>query len=468
MNEKQYDLAVLGGGPGGYVAAIRGGQLGWSVACVDENSNLGGTCLRVGCIPSKALLESSEKYAEAGTALADHGVIVRDVQLDLAAMHRRREEIVTTLASGVASLLKQNGVTRIQGRGRLAGPGKLHVDESGGESLIHTKRILIGTGSVPASLKGIDLDGDRIGTSTEALTYSEVPQHLVVIGAGYIGLEMGSVWSRLGATVTVLEALDRILPGMDAELAGAMQKILEKQGLEFRLGARVERAVVKQDHCELECAGAETIQCDRVLVAVGRVPNTKGIGLETVHIEVDESGEIPVSDDFRTTAEGVYAIGDCIHGPKLAHKASHEALAFVDGLVGGHRQVNYETIPGVVYTHPELATVGKTEEQLVKDGHQYRKGVFPFQASGRAHTLGQTEGRVKILADAATDRILGVHILGPRAGDLIAEAAASMEFGASAEDLAHVCHAHPSLSESLGEAALGIGDRAIHLLNRRK
>ena len=364
--DREYDLVILGGGPGGYVAAIRAGQLGWSVACVDENANLGGTCLRVGCIPSKALLESSEKYAEAGTGLADHGVIVGDVQLDLAAMHRRRAEIVATLAKGVASLLKKNGVTRIQGRGRLAGPGKLHLEGSDGESEIHAKRILIATGSLPASLAGIDLDGDRIGSSTEALTYTEVPKHLVVIGAGYIGLEMGSVWSRLGSKVTVLEALDCILPGMDSELARAMQKILEKQGLEFRLRARVEQVVVKGEHCELECAGAETIQCDRVLVAVGRVPNTTGIGLETLDIEVDESGQIPVSDNFQTTAEGIYAIGDCIHGPKLAHKASHEALACVDGLVGGRWQVNYDTIPGVVYTHPELATVGKTEEQLAK------------------------------------------------------------------------------------------------------
>jgi dihydrolipoamide dehydrogenase len=468
LDEQVFDLAVLGGGPGGYVAAICAAQYGLSVVCVDENSKLGGTCLRVGCIPSKALLESSEKYAEAKTGLAEHGVMVGDVQFDLAAMHRRREAIVATLASGVASLLKQNGVTRIQGRGRLTAPGKLLVEATEGESTISAKRILIATGSVPASLTGIELDGDLIGSSSEALAYAEVPQHLVVIGAGYIGLEMGSVWSRLGAKVTVLEALDCVLPGMDTELAQAMRRILEKQGIEIRLGVRVERAVNEGGRCTLECAGSETIRCDRVLVAVGRVPNTRGIGLEAIGVEVDDAGEIPVSDTFQTTVEGIYAIGDCIRGPKLAHKASHEALACVEGMVGGHGRVNYDTIPGVVYTHPELATVGKTEEQLRERGHKYQKGVFPFQASGRARTLGQTEGRVKILADATTDRILGVHILGPRAGDLIAEAAAAMDFGASAEDLAHVCHAHPTLAESLGEAALGIADRAIHMVNRRK
>ncbi len=278
---------------------------------------------------------------------------------------------------------------------------------------------------------------------------------------------MGSVWSRLGAKVTVLEALDRILPGMEAELAQAMQKILEKQGLEFRLGVRVERAVNEGEHCTLDCGGSETIRCDRVLVAVGRVPNTHGIGLEAVGVKVDDVGEIPVSDTFQTMVEGIHAIGDCIRGPKLAHKASHEALACVEGTVGGHGGVNYDAIPGVVYTHPELATVGKTEEQLRENGHQFLKGVFPFQASGRARTLGQTEGRVKILVDAVTDRILGVHILGTRAGDLIAEAAAAMKFGASAEDLAHVCHAHPTLAESLAEAALAVAARAIHMAKRR-
>ncbi len=467
MTTQEYDLAVLGGGPGGYVAAIRAAQLGMRVVCIDENSRLGGTCLRVGCIPSKAMLESSEKYAEAKSDLADHGVLVGDVQLDLAAMHRRREEIVKTLAGGVDNLLRQNKVTRMHGHGRLTGLGSLNITSVDEQRTVRATRILIATGSRPAPLSGIELDGACIGTSTEALAYDEVPQHLVVIGAGYIGLEMGSVWSRLGARVTILEALDRILPGMDLELAQAAQKVFQKQGLEFQLAARVRHARVQEAQCTVECEGADPIRCDRVLLAVGRVPNTDRLGLETVGVEVDDRGEIPVSDTFQTTAETLYAIGDCIRGPKLAHKASHEAIACVEGMAGGHGHVNYDTIPGVVYTHPEIATVGKTEEQLKESGCEYRKGLFPFQASGRARTLGETEGQVKILADAHTDRLLGVHIFGPRAGDLIAEAAAAMEFGASAEDLSHVCHAHPTLAESIGEAALGVADRAIHVVNRR-
>jgi dihydrolipoamide dehydrogenase len=468
VTEQNFDLAVIGGGPGGYVAAIRGAQLGMSVVCVDENPLMGGTCLRVGCIPSKAMLESSEKYAEAKKGLADHGIVVEGVQLDLAAMHKRRKKIVKILSGGVDALLKQNGVARVHGHGRIAGPGTVNVSTPDGAVPIRAARILIATGSRPAPLKGVELDGDRIGTSTEALAYGEVPQHLVVIGAGYIGLELGSVWNRLGAQVTVLEALDRILPGMDLEMAKAAQKVFKKQGLEFRLGARVQRATVEGDQCTVECEGAEPIQCDRVLLAIGRVPNSDSIGLETVGIEVDPRGEIPVSDGFQTSAEGVYAIGDCIRGPKLAHKASHEGIACVEAMANGHGHVNYDTIPGVVYTHPELATVGKSEEQLKESGIEYRKGMFPFQASGRARTLGETDGRVKILADATTDRVLGVHIFGARAGDLIAEAAAAMEFGASAEDLAHVCHAHPTLAESLGEAALGVAGRAIHMAARRK
>jgi dihydrolipoamide dehydrogenase len=381
-------------------------------------------------------------------------------------MHRRRDKIVKTLAAGVASLLKQNGVTRVHGRCRLTGPGRLNVESADGPRPARARRILIATGSRPAPLKGVALESDRIGTSTEALAYADVPRHLVVIGAGYIGLEMGSVWSRLGARVTVLEALDRILPGMDLELARAAQKVFERQGLVFQLGARVRRAAVEGDRCTVECEGADPIRCDRVLLAVGRVPNTDDIGLDSAGIEVDERGEIPVSDSFQTAAENVYAIGDCVRGPKLAHKASHEAIACVEGIVRGHGHVNYDTIPAVVYTHPEIATVGKTEEQLKDSAREYRKGSFPFQASGRARTLGQTDGQVKILADARTDRILGVHVLGPRAGDLIAEAVAAMEFGASAEDLARVCHAHPTLAESLGEAALGVAHRAIHMVNR--
>jgi len=463
VTEQTCDLAIIGGGPGGYVGAIRAAQLGMSVVCIDRNSSLGGTCLREGCIPSKVMLESSEKYAEARTQLADHGVLVRDVQLDLPALHQRRKKIVQTLAVGVAALLKQNGVTVLQGQGRLDGPGSVRVAGPSGEQAIRAARVLIATGSLPAPLKGVELDGDRIGTSTQALAFPEVPQHLVVIGAGYIGLEMGCVWHRLGARVTMLEALDRILPGMDQELARAAQAVFEKQGLEFRLNTRVRRAAVDGGRCVVECEGAEPITCDRVLLAVGRVPNTGDIGLDSVGIQTDGRGEIPVADDFQTRAENVFAIGDCVRGPKLAHKASHEAIACVERIVTGHGHVNYDTIPGVVYTHPEIAGVGKTEEELRASGREYRKGEFPFQASGRARTLGETNGRVKILADLHTDRILGVHIFGPRAGDLIAEAVAAMEFGASAEDLARICHAHPTLAESLGEAALAVAGRAIHM-----
>jgi dihydrolipoamide dehydrogenase len=392
--------------------------------------------------------------------------VVGDVQLNLEAMHQRRESIVANLADGVAALLKQNKVQQFQGRGRLAGPGKVEIAVGEQTQTVGAKRVLLATGSVPATLPNVKPDGDRIGTSSEALAYREVPEHLVVIGGGYIGLELGSVWRRLGARVTVLEALDRILPGMDGDLAKNALKMLRKQGLEFQLGARVERVDVDPQQCRVICQDAEPLVCCRVLLAVGRVANTDGIGLDTVGVETDERGEIQVSENFETTASGVYAIGDCIRGPKLAHKATHEGIACVEGIVNGYGHVNYDTIPGVVYTHPEIASVGKTEEQLREAGVEFRKGMFPFQASGRARTLGQTEGLVKVLADAQTDRILGVHIVGPRAGDLIAEAAAAMEFGASAEDLAHVCHAHPTLAEALGEAALGSARRAIHMVNR--
>jgi dihydrolipoamide dehydrogenase len=463
MTRDAYDLIVIGGGPGGYVAAIRATQLGMSVACIDENAQLGGTCLRVGCIPSKALLESSRHYDQARHGFAPHGVLVGDVRLDLIAMHQRKSQIVKKLAGGIDGLFKQARVTRLQGRGRLTEPGRVLVVGLDGERSLAAKHVLIATGSRPAPLAGVALDGDRIGTSTEALAYSEVPKQLVVIGAGYIGLELGSVWSRLGAKVTVLEALDRILPGMDLDLARNAQQLFEKQGISFQLGARVENATVAKGKCMVRCSGAETLACSRVLVAVGRRANTEDLGLETVGISPDERGEIPVGDNFATSAPGVYAVGDCIRGPKLAHKASHEALACIDALAGRHAQVNYDTIPGVVYTHPEIASVGRTEQQLQEEGREYRSGVFLLQASGRARTLGETDGSVKILADAHTDRILGVHVLGPHAGDMIAEATAAMEFGASAEDLAHVCHAHPTLAESLGEAALAVHRRAIHL-----
>ena len=468
MEAKKHDLVVIGGGPAGYVAAIRAAQLGLDAACVERERLLGGTCLRQGCIPSKALLESSHLFAEARHGLADHGVNVKNVQLDLDAMMKRKQRIVRALAGGVDSLLKQNRVTRYLGRGRLDGPGRTIVEQKEGQVLLEAPGVLLACGSKSAVLPGIELDGDRIGTSTEALTYAEVPERLLVIGAGTIGLELGSVWRRLGAEVIVLEALDRILPGMDDEIAKTAHKIFEKQGIQFDLGVRVEGAEVQDGRVVVARKGQEPIACDRLLVAVGRVADTECLGLDTVGVEPTERGEIGVDEAFQTSAEGVFAVGDCIRGPKLAHKATHEAVACVERMVTGYGRVNYETIPSVVYTHPEIATVGKTEQQLRESGREYRRGKFPFRASGRARTLGEADGTVKILADRETDRILGVHILGPRAGDLIAEAAAAIEFGASSEDLAHLCHAHPTLAESLGEAALDVDSRALHLPPRKK
>jgi dihydrolipoamide dehydrogenase len=456
-----FDLIVIGAGPGGYVAAIRAAQLGLNVACVEKEPALGGTCLRIGCIPSKALLDSSQRYAEVLAGLGAHGIKTGPVTLDLEAMLKRKDAVVATLTRGVEGLLKKNKIARFAGRGRLAGRGRVIV-EGGNPAELEAKNTLIATGSIPASLPGVELDGDRIGTSTEALSYPTVPEHLVVIGAGYIGLELGSVWRRLGARVTVLEFLDRILPGMDSEIAAEARKIFEKQGLEFRLKSKVTAVRVNDGRCVVECEAAESITCDRVLVAVGRVPNTKGLGLENVGIQPDAKGRIPVQENFRTAAEGVFAIGDVIGGPMLAHKAEEEGIACAEFIATGHGHVNYDAIPGVVYTEPEIASVGKTEDELRENGVAYRKGVFPFRANGRALTVGHVEGRIKMLADAKTDRVLGVHILGPHAGDLINEAAAAIAFAASSEDLARTCHAHPTLAEALREAALAVDDRAIH------
>ena len=462
---KEHDLVVIGAGPGGYVAAIRAAQLGLNVACVELEKALGGTCLRIGCIPSKALLESSEHYAAARASLAEHGVRCGKVELDLKAMMQRKERVVSTLTKGVEALFKKNRITRYNGLGHIAGPGRVAVEQPRGEVIeeLRTKHIIIATGSVPATLPGVEQDGDRIGTSTEALSYPEVPGHLVVIGAGYIGLELGIVWRRLGAKVTVLEYLDRILPGTDAEIADEARKLFEKQGIEFRLGARVTAARPREGHCVVECAGAEPLTCDRVLEAVGRVPNTSGLELESVGIALDEKRRIPVDEHFATVVPGIYAIGDVIRGPMLAHKAEDEGIACAEHIATGYGHVNYDAIPGVVYTEPEIAGVGKTEEQLKEAGVAYRKGVFPFRGNGRARALGHVDGKVKILANAKTDRILGVHIIGPRAGDLIAEAAVAIEFGASAEDLARCSHAHPTLAEAVKEAALATAGRALHV-----
>lgn len=465
---QKFDLVVIGAGPGGYVAAIRAAQLGLKVACVELEEALGGTCLRVGCIPSKALLEATERFHEAKHTFGSFGIRLPKVELDLPTMLSRKEAVVKGLTTGVAGLFKKNKVTRFHGLGRLVSSegGVIRVQvvaQDGAETPLEAARVLIATGSRVAPLPGVELDGDKVGTSTEALSYPSVPKHLVVIGAGVIGLELGSVWSRVGAKVTVLEYLDRILPGMDAEIAKEAQKLFEKQGLEFRLKTRVTGAKATSKGASVSIDGAEPIECDRVLLAVGRVPNTDGLGLDAIGLKTDERGRIPVGDHFETSVPGVYAIGDVIRGPMLAHKAEEEGIACVEHLVTGYGHVNYAAIPSIVYTHPEIATVGATEEELQAQGVEYKKGSFPFLGNGRARALGNTDGRVKVLADAKTDRVLGVHIIGNRAGDLIAECAVSIEFGASSEDIARACHAHPTLSEAVKEAALAVDKRAIHI-----
>lgn len=459
----RHDLVIIGAGPGGYVAAIRAAQLGLNVACVEEAPALGGTCLRIGCIPSKALLESSERFSEAKDKFAAHGILCEGLKLDLPAMLRRKDQIVTTLTRGVEALFKKNKITRYLGHAQIEGTGSVTVQGPAGPSSLKARSILVATGSKPATLPGVALDGDRLATSTEALAYPKVPEHLVVIGAGYIGLELGSVWRRLGARVTVLEYFDRILAGLDAEIAAEAKKLFEKQGLEFRLGCKVTGARVENERCVVNVDGQEPINCDRVLIAVGRVPNTQGLGLENAGVALDKKGTIAIDGHFATSVPGIYAIGDVIAGPMLAHKAEEEGIACVEHLVTGHSHVNYDAIAAVVYTQPEIAAVGRTEEQLKEAGVDYRKGVFPFRGNARARTLGQVEGSIKLLADAKTDRLLGAHILGPHAGDLINEAATAIAFAATSEDLARTCHVHPTLGEALREAALAVAGRAIHI-----
>lgn len=448
----QHDLLVIGAGPAGYIASIRAAQLGLNVGCIEKDPALGGTCLRVGCIPSKALLESSEKFLEAGKSLASHGVKTAGVELDLPTMLKRKDGIVKGLTDGIAFLFKKNKVTRYNGEAQFIAPHKIKV----GEDTIEALYILIATGSKPALLRGIEMDYDLIGTSTEAINYPTVPAKLVVIGAGAIGLELGSVWNRLGSDVTVLEFLPAILPGFDKEIADEALKIFKKQGLKFKLGTKVTSAKVVDGKVHIEIEGAEPMVADRLLVAAGRQPNTEGLGLEHAGLSLDERGRIPVNAHYETSVGGIYAIGDVIVGPMLAHKAEEEAVACVEGIVTGYAHVNYDAIPGVVYTEPEIATVGKTEEQLKELGIEYKKGSFPFIANARARALGATDGKVKILAHATTDRILGIHIIGARAGDLIAEAVTAIEFGASSEDLRRTSHAHPTLAECLKEAAYAV------------
>ncbi|WP_019013156.1 dihydrolipoyl dehydrogenase [Elioraea tepidiphila] len=464
MAEKSFDVIVIGAGPGGYVCAIRAAQLGLSVACVEMRETLGGTCLNVGCIPSKALLQSSEKFAEAGHALADHGVRVDGVSLDLARMQARKGEVVKANVDGVAFLFRKNKVTWLKGKGRIAAPGRVEV---AGETYA-AKHIVIATGSESVPLPGVEIDERTVVTSTGGLALDRVPGHLVVIGGGYIGLELGSVWRRLGAKVTVVEFLDRIVPTMDGEVAKQFQRILAKQGLVFRLGTKVTGARKGDEGVTLTVESAkggkaEEIVADVVLVAIGRRAYTEGLGLAEVGVQLDERGRVKTTNGFATSVPGIWAIGDVIAGPMLAHKAEDEGVALAETLAGQHPHVNYEAIPGVVYTWPEVASVGATEEELKSRGVAYKAGRFPFSANGRARAMGETDGFVKILADAATDRLLGAHILGPDAGTLIAELALAIEFGASSEDVARTSHAHPSLNEAVKEAALAAHGKPLHL-----
>ncbi len=464
-----YDLVVIGSGPGGYVAAIRAAQLGLRTACVEKSPTLGGTCLNIGCIPSKALLQSSEHFDEARHGLARHGVKVTGVELDLPAMMAQKDKVVHDNTAGVAFLFKKNKVDWVKGTARIAAPDLVEVTlADGGENRLKARNILVATGSEVTPLPGIAIDEHRIVSSTGGLSLPEVPGRLVVIGGGYIGLELGSVWRRLGSAVTVVEFLDRILPGMDGEVSKMMQRLLQRQGMEFRLGMRVTAAAAGDGGVALTLepakgGAAETLAADAVLVAVGRRPYVEGLGLAAVGVALDDRGRIKTDAHFATSVPGIYAIGDVIAGPMLAHKAEDEGVAVAEILAGQAGHVNYDAIPGVVYTWPEAASVGKTEEELKAAGIAYRSGKFPFSANGRARAMAMTDGFVKILAHAATDRILGAHIVGPNAGDLIAEIVIGMEFAAAAEDIARSSHAHPTLSEAIKEAALAVDGRAIHI-----
>jgi dihydrolipoamide dehydrogenase len=463
-----YDLVVIGTGPGGYVCAIRAAQLGMKVAVVEKRATHGGTCLNVGCIPSKALLHASEAYAEAGHGFADMGIKVKP-ELDLAAMLAFKDQGVKGNVDGVAFLLKKNKIDHFHGTGRILGSGKVEVTFINGEKqVVEAKAIAIATGSEVAHLPGVVIDEKRIISSTGALSLPQVPKRLVVIGAGYIGLELGSVWSRLGAQVTVVEMLDRLAPGLDGEVAKQLQRVLTKQGLTFKLGTKVASVDAKGKSLTLTLEPAkggksEPLECDAVMVAVGRAPNTKGLGLAEAGVKCDNRGRVIVDEHFATSVPGIYAIGDVIKGPMLAHKAEEEGVALAEILAGQAGHVNYDVIPSVIYTAPEVAAVGKTEEELKQAGIAYTVGKFPFTANGRAKVNRTTEGFVKILAEDATDRVLGVHIIGADAGTMIAEAAVLMEFGGSAEDLARTCHAHPTLNEAIKEAALAVDKRAIHM-----
>ncbi|MDE2229944.1 MAG: dihydrolipoyl dehydrogenase [Alphaproteobacteria bacterium] len=466
-----FDVVVIGAGPGGYVAAIRAAQLGMTVACVDKRAAPGGTCLNIGCIPSKALLQSSERFAAVQHELAAHGVKVAGVTLDLKTMLARKDKVVADNTRGVEFLFRKNKVEYVKGAARLAARDRVAVAlNSGGQRELSAKKaVILATGSDSANLPGIAIDEKRIVSSTGALALDAVPRQLIVVGGGYIGLEMGSVWRRLGSEVTVVEFLDRITPGMDDELSTALQRSLERQGFKFRLGTKVVEAKAGKNGVALALAPAkgggsrEDLAADVVLIAVGRVPHTADLGLKEAGVALDDKGRIKVDGRFATSVPGIYAIGDAIAGPMLAHKASEEGVVLVETLAGRQSTLDYDAVPAVIYTWPEVASVGKTEEQLKHAGTAYKTGKFPFSANARARANGFTEGFVKILADAKTDRVLGVHIVGPDAGTMIAEAALAMEFAASAEDIARTMHAHPTLEEAVKEAALAVDGHPIHI-----
>ncbi|MBL6595294.1 MAG: dihydrolipoyl dehydrogenase [Candidatus Puniceispirillum sp.] len=469
MQENRFDLIVIGAGPGGYVGAIRAAQLGMKVACIEKRPTLGGTCLNVGCIPSKALLNASEHFASAGSgSLGKIGVTLGSVSLDLQQMMKSKSDIVETLTGGIDFLFKKNKITRLEGSATITGAGSVTISEGKDKGDYKAAKILIATGSHPSSLPGVTIDEKRIVSSTGALGLEAVPDKLVVIGAGYIGLELGTVWARLGAEVEVVEYLPRILPGMDSEIATKFISIAKKQGLKFRLSTAVKSISADKNGVSLTVTPADggdetTIDADIALVSVGRHPATDGLGLEKIGVTITPRGRIAVDARFETSIEDIYAIGDVIDGPMLAHKAEEDAVAAVEMMAGKSGHVDYDLVPGIVYTAPEIATLGKSEEALSDVGIDYAKGVFPFSANSRARAQGHTDGFVKILACAKTDKVLGVHIIGHEAGTLIHECATAMAFGASSEDIARTCHGHPTLNEAVKEAALAVDGRAIHI-----
>ena len=465
--ENNFDVIIIGGGPGGYVCAIRAAQLGLKTACIESRGTLGGTCLNVGCIPSKSLLNLSESYHKAQKNFNDQGIEFSGLKLNLDKMMANKNKSVQVLTKGIEFLFKKNKVTYIKGKGVLFSKNDVVVYEGEKKTSYKSKNIVIATGSGPTSLPGVEIDEKNIVSSTGALAFKEVPKNFIVIGGGYIGLEMGSVWSRLGSNVTVLEYLDHITPGMDKEISSEFLKILIKQGFKFKLNSKVTSVSNKNQQVEVtfinnETSKEEIILADKVLVSVGRKPYTEGLNLTKIGVKKDKQGKVEVNEKLQTSINNIYAIGDVIKGPMLAHKAEEEGIAVAEIIAGQAGHVNYDVIPGVVYTSPEVAVVGKTEEQLKKENINYKVGKFPFHANSRAKVNNETDGFVKILADSKTDRVLGVHMIGPHTGDMIAEMALAMEFGASAEDIARTCHAHPTHTEAVKEAALAVDKRAIH------